>query len=73
MEHFLFPAHVTMVLPSLQAHMAKIYTNMNAFTLHVYCEEKKNQLDQENRSLLCINNMHTNPKNKLKSTFGEVF
>lgn len=72
MEHFLFPAHVTMVLPSLQAHMAKIYTNMNAFTLHVTVK-KKTQLDQENRSLLCINNMHTNPKNKLKSTFGEVF
>lgn len=35
MEHFLFPAHVTMVLPSLQTHMVKIYRNMNAFTLHV--------------------------------------
>lgn len=40
---------------------------------YMYTVKKKTQLDQENRSLLCINNMHTNPKNKLKSTFGEVF
>lgn len=41
MEHFLFPAHVARVLSSLQAHMVKIYTNMNAFMLHVDCEEKE--------------------------------
>lgn len=40
MEHFLFPAHVTIVLLSLQIHMVQIYTNMNAFMLHAYCEEK---------------------------------
>lgn len=44
MEHFLFLAHVTMFLPSLQAHMVKIYRNMNALTLHVYCEGKTNTI-----------------------------
>lgn len=46
MEHFLFPAHVTMVLPSLDAHMVKTYRNMNAFTLNVYREGKTNTIRQ---------------------------
>lgn len=72
MEHFLFPAHVTMVFPSLQAHRVKIYTNMNALTLHVCCEIKKNYT-KKNRSLPCINNMRTNTKIKIKCAFEEVF
>lgn len=68
MEHFLFPAHVTMVLPSLDAHMVKTYRNMNAFTLYTM-KGKSTQLDKEDRSFLFF----TNPKDKLKRAFGEVF